>query len=601
MMKRHLALLSLLIIGVTLFTASVLSAADFNLCRKIPAPKACVAAQANKVTGLGWRDVGHGALFVTTQCNGLGWHNYVHLVRPSDGLILYEAEYTFAPFYCGAGSPHLTSGDHISGTDYVVGDECGEITWITFDSDTLFIWDSADPPHIGELSGLIYRGDTLYAVDRDSLDLVAVQVDGYNVVGRYPLPLVSPSAVAMHDGNLFILSSSDSTRIFEMTTAGAVVDTHSVEGLYGCYPQSAVFVGDLLYVGGILDSILVFSRYDYTVPLEPGDSVEVEVVPGEVDITFDGILESGYVNANVLEEQPCPPPAGVEFFSDFYEISSTASLEYVSEVALSYASIPDGADEDLVRVFVRPSGYCQVWRDITVDSTNVPPPVISTSKRLSEDDEFSFFALAIDGRDQNDVIDFKFGDLSGHINSAEDSIPAETYADIRDLLTEAEERFSLGQYRASADLVDSLAEVVRGDPQIPRVFDPEDPGKNVAGRLIGRAHTLAFSIRFYPRWLAGTGPGTAVEPDFLQVRPNPSSSLTEIKFAPRGSGEIEVAVYSVKGQRIRSLYKRASGSKPVSLVWDGNDQEGRLVAPGVYFIVASQGPLTSTRKVVVQR
>jgi hypothetical protein len=594
-MKRMWTLLIAL-----LLVAPSLSRADFKLDRKIPAPKACPAAQANKVTGLGWRNVGPGDLFVTTQCHGIGWHDYVHLIRPSDGHVLSQAEFTFIPPYCGAEAPHLTSGDHISGDNYVVGDECGEIMWITFNKDTLYMWDSADPPDIGEPSGLIYRGDTLYTLDRDSIDLKVVQVDGYNVLARYSLPCSDPSALAMFNGNLFFLSRDDSSHIYEMTTAGAIVDAHPVKGLYGCHPSSAVFVGNELYVGGVLDSILVFKQYDYTVPVGPGDSVTVEVVPDLVDITFDRVLDSGYVNANVFDEDPCPKPPGVDFVSDFYNITTTSSLEYVSRITVSDTTIGNEIDLDKLRVFVRPSGPCQAWRDITVDSIEVTA-LSRTGKRLSEDDEFSTFALAADNRNQRSVVEFKFDDLDGHINSAEDSIPVEAYNQMKDLLLESRELFGIGHYSTSARRADSIAAVVRSYPALPKVFDPDDPGKNVAGRLTSRAHTLAFSIRFYPGWLAGTGPVPAGPGALLDIYPNPSGAVTDIKYAPSGTGQTRIDVYSPTGRSVRNLYAGTPGGGIISLRWDGLNQEGRQVAPGVYFIIAREGHRTWAKKVVIQK
>jgi hypothetical protein len=587
---------------VFLLVVSSISYADFRVEGKIPAPKACQSSQGYKVTGLGWRNVGNGQLFVTTQCLSLiNWENYVHLISPSDGEVLFEHQFNFAPAYCGAGSPHLTSGDHVFGSTYVVGDECGEISWITFAADTLRLNESADPPDIGEPSGMIYRGDSLFIVDRDSLDLLVVQVDGYNILGRHPLPCTNPSALAMFNGNLFVLCKDDSTHIYEMTTAGAVVDTHSVEGMYGCYPSSAVFVGSNLYVGGALDSILIFKQYDYTVPVAPGDSVEVEVVPDKVEITFDSVLGPGYVNADVFDEDPCFKPPDLHFLSDYYHISTTAALENISAISISDNSIGEDIDADMIRVFVRPTEPCHPWRDITVDSTEVTPILSRITKTFSEDDEFSVFALAVDNRNQNDVVQFKFDDLSGHLTSAEDSIPVEAYGAIRDLLIESEELFDLHHYNLSALRADSIAKVVRSYPSIPSIYDPEDPGKNVAGRLIARAHTLAFSIRFFPGWAAGIGSGRPMAAALLDAYPNPSGSGTEIEYAPVGKGETEIAVYSPAGRKVTTLFAGKSSGQPIRIHWDGTNEEGRAVAPGVYFVVAKGAAQTVTRKVIIQR
>jgi hypothetical protein len=596
-MTRNLCVL----FAIALLLVSSASHADFVLQSKIPAPVGCASPIGKKVTGLGWRDVGPGSIFATTQCNESGWHCYLHVLRTSDGHVYWETEFTIEPPYCGAEAPYLSAGDHLGGNDYVVGDECGEIMWITFTKDTVYMWDSYDPVSIGEPSGLIIDNDTLYVLDRDTNQIVHMLQNG-TVLGTYPLLFgVSPTAMAMRDGNLFIMNQSDSSKIFEATTRGAVVDTHSVAGLYGLYPNSAVFVDDLLYIGGLADSIYIFRQNSYTEPIEPGDSVEVDLIPGELMITFDGVVDSGYVTAEVFDQQPCPPPSGVTFLSDFYEITTTSQLEHISELAFTDTALGDDHDIRLLRVFSRPSGPCDWWRDITVDSAEVIPTFRRLTRSRSEDDEFSVFGLALDERNQYNVVRDKFRGLEDHMQSAEDSIPAHTYSIITALYDRAESNFLGGYYLLSALRVDSIATWVRSDPAIPHVYDPADPGKNVAGRIISRAHTLSFSIRFYPQWLAGVHIDTPGRRILLAVSPNPSGSAATIEFAPVGAEPVEIAVYSVMGERVKTLFRGHVGSGPMSFTWEADNDMGNSVATGMYFAVAKQGSRIATRKIVIQR
>ena len=73
--------------------------------------------------------------------------------------------------------------------------------------------------------------------------------------------------------------------------------------------------------------------------------------------------------------------------------------------------------------------------------------------------------------------------------------------------------------------------------------------------------------------------------------PNPFSCSTTISCAlPRGTGELEVAIYSASGRCVRTL--AGSGSGPGGtrqLVWDGRDERGEKVASGVYFVQARSG------------
>ncbi len=588
---------------VTILLLISASHADFKLVRKIPAPDGCNLG-LSKITGMAERrpQVGPVTLFVTSQCDAYMGRSFLHNVRPGDGHVIWEDEFTLTPPNCGAEGPYLSSGEYHDANDYWLTDECGEIMFVTWNKDTLYIQNSFHTTGVNLPVGIVERNDTLWVADMEGDVLHIMDTDGV-IYSTIPIAFAySLSAMAMHDGNLFVASSSDSTRIFEMTTAGAYVDTHYVDGLAGMSPQSIAFVGDELYVASTLDSIRIFEFLAaYQEPTEPGDSVTIEVVPGEVAITFDSIVNSGYVEALVYSTQPCPPPAGVEFFSQFYEITTTSSLDYINKLAFTDSSLADGTPTDLIRVFSRPSGGCRAWRDITTVSTEVLPTLRILGRTRSEDDEFSVFVLGFDNRDQYDVVRDKYHDVQGHIISAEDSIPQQAYTDMLEVLGLSADDFNAGHYGTAALKAEMVAEIARSYPAIPHRYMPGEPGRNVAGRIISRARTLAFSYRFYPVWLAGVQVAGPVDEPLLSVGPNPTGEAVRIEFAPAGTGAAEVAVYSVKGRRVKTLFRGEPGAAPVRLTWDGDNERGVRVAAGVYFVVARQGEKTATGKVVLQR
>jgi hypothetical protein len=596
---RRLVFLVLVIVLVLISA----SHADFKLVRKIPGPDGCGLGLSKK-TGMAERrlTLGGVSLFVTSQCGPYMSRSFLHNLRLSDGRVFSEEEFLLVPPNCDAEGPYLSSGEHDVVNNYWLTDECGEIMYVTWDKDTLFIQDSFHPLGVDMPVGIVERNDTLWVVDRESDVLHIMDSDGL-IYSTVPIGFAySLSALDIYGGNLFVASSSDSGKIFEMTMAGAYVDTHYVYGLAGMYPQSIAFVGDELYVASTNDSIRIFEfLYTYQGPTEPGDSVTIEVIPGELAITFDSINDSGYVDAVVYSTQPCPPPEGVEFFSKYYEITTTSSLDYINEIAITDSSLANGTPTDLVRVFSRPSGGCGMWRDITTDSMEVIPTLKILGRSRSEDDEFSVFVLGFDNRDQYDVVRDKYRDVEGHIMSAQDSIPQQAYDDMLELLEQSHDDFNAGHYASAAGKAEGVAEVAENYPQIPHTYNPEDPGRNVAGRIISRARTLAFSYRFYPRWLAGV---EATEPERearLVVGPNPTGESVQIQFAPSGAGPVEIAVYSVRGERVRTLYSGRPGTAPVALRWNGDNERGSEVATGMYFVVAREGDRTATGKVVLQR
>lgn len=86
--------------------------------------------------------------------------------------------------------------------------------------------------------------------------------------------------------------------------------------------------------------------------------------------------------------------------------------------------------------------------------------------------------------------------------------------------------------------------------------------------------------------------------------PNPTRGLTVIRVREE-IGAIDLAVFDAGGRRIRSLLTATTG--PGIAVWNGNDESGRPVPPGIYFLRArvllagSAGVLRENRAVTVLR
>ena len=81
--------------------------------------------------------------------------------------------------------------------------------------------------------------------------------------------------------------------------------------------------------------------------------------------------------------------------------------------------------------------------------------------------------------------------------------------------------------------------------------------------------------------------GNAIVPavsEFATVSPNPFQRNVMLGFSLAREGRVDMAVYSVEGRKIKTL---ATGVRPAGqyrLEWDGHDEGGRAVQPGVYFV-----------------
>jgi hypothetical protein len=83
--------------------------------------------------------------------------------------------------------------------------------------------------------------------------------------------------------------------------------------------------------------------------------------------------------------------------------------------------------------------------------------------------------------------------------------------------------------------------------------------------------------------------------------PNPFNPRTTIRFAVPTDEIVQLAIYDVRGIRLRYLVDgmRATGWHEV--VWDGRDQHGRPLASGIYFAHLKAGDESFTTKLMLAK
>jgi hypothetical protein len=82
------------------------------------------------------------------------------------------------------------------------------------------------------------------------------------------------------------------------------------------------------------------------------------------------------------------------------------------------------------------------------------------------------------------------------------------------------------------------------------------------------------------------------------ARPNPFSAETRIGFVLRAADRVRVSLFDVRGRLVRTLADHRLGAGPHEVVWDGADQMGSRVSPGIYFAHVSTGSASRQIKVV---
>ncbi len=69
----------------------------------------------------------------------------------------------------------------------------------------------------------------------------------------------------------------------------------------------------------------------------------------------------------------------------------------------------------------------------------------------------------------------------------------------------------------------------------------------------------------------------------LAPAPNPGRGASTVSFALAKPGDVDLAIYSVEGRRVRTLAHGAFAAGTYHLTWQGDDEQHHPAAPGLYF------------------
>jgi len=83
--------------------------------------------------------------------------------------------------------------------------------------------------------------------------------------------------------------------------------------------------------------------------------------------------------------------------------------------------------------------------------------------------------------------------------------------------------------------------------------------------------------------------------------PNPFNPETEIRFLMQEAGDVDITIYNVRGQVVKTLSSMGLTAGEHSINWQGKDQSGRPVSSGVYFYKFSTSDYTTTKKMVLMK
>lgn len=87
----------------------------------------------------------------------------------------------------------------------------------------------------------------------------------------------------------------------------------------------------------------------------------------------------------------------------------------------------------------------------------------------------------------------------------------------------------------------------------------------------------------------------------FRAAPNPTADGLTIDFVLPGDGAVRVDLFDLTGRLVRTLVDGAGQAGVTSILWDGLGENGRPVAPGVYFLKLNAAGRSDSRKVMVAR
>ena len=87
----------------------------------------------------------------------------------------------------------------------------------------------------------------------------------------------------------------------------------------------------------------------------------------------------------------------------------------------------------------------------------------------------------------------------------------------------------------------------------------------------------------------------------FQNYPNPFNPVTTIRYSMAGAGHVELVIYSVSGERVRTLINENRDAGTHTAVWDGRNDHGTAVSSGVYFYRLQAGYFVSAKKMLLLR
>lgn len=112
--------------------------------------------------------------------------------------------------------------------------------------------------------------------------------------------------------------------------------------------------------------------------------------------------------------------------------------------------------------------------------------------------------------------------------------------------------------------------------------------------------TWCFPVKV-PDAVSGENPNVPAVYSLGQNYPNPFNPATVINYSMERKGKIDISIFNVLGQHVKTLVNGEVEAGTHQAIWDGTDQNGATVASGVYFYKMITDKFVDTRKMALMR
>ena len=126
-------------------------------------------------------------------------------------------------------------------------------------------------------------------------------------------------------------------------------------------------------------------------------------------------------------------------------------------------------------------------------------------------------------------------------------------------------------------------------------FSPPIPVTNYGGNVMFAELQITFPLPVGVSDSAQTPPGNCIS----AIYPNPFTTGTSFEINLAKAGKLDLEIFNLRGQKVKSLFSGLSERGKLSLSWDATDEQGQRVGSGIYLLCLRQEGRQEIRKMML--